>query len=203
MIPNMRVALILPEPLAVDRAFLRIHNRACKDALRDEAIKHWKDRIPGHFKDEARAKYGHMPRKPRYIAMKQRIFGRTTDLVLTGRTRTKMTREQPQIQLGGKASNTDGSIGALRLTMRLKFPFGAKAQAGIANKARQGIRHTGPRTAGVTIAQMRKEISKILPEEARAIANSFRAGYMRHLNKELASRPKIRKRISPAGRAAA
>ncbi len=201
MIPNMRISIEAPEPLLTDGGFVRLHNQVAKQALRDEAVKHWKDRIPGHFDPRARGKYGHMARKPKYEAMKRRVFGRVIDLVLTGQTRSKITKTQPDIRVGGQAyvSTKSSGAGGLNLTMTMRLPFGVEAQRAIAKKARAGIRHTGPRTAGVTIAQMKSELAAITEDERRAIAASFLAGYIRLLNKELRSRPRIRKRIESAG----
>lgn len=190
----MRISIEAPEPLLTDGGFVRLHNQVAKTALREEAVKHWKNRIPGHFDPRARGKYGHMKRKPKYEAIKQRIFGHITDLVLTGQTRSKITKTQPEIRVGGQAYGSTRA-GGLNLTMTMRLPFGVEAQRAIAKKARAGIRHDGPRTSGVTIAQMKTELAAITEDERRAIAASFRQRYLELLNKELRSRPKIRKRI--------
>lgn len=195
MLPTFHVTIDAPEPLITDGGFVRLHNQVAKQALREEAIKHWKNRIPGHFDPRARGRYGHVKRKPKYEAMKQRVFGRVIDLVLTGQTKSKITKTQPDIRIGGAAF---GGKRELALTMTMRLPFGIEAQRAIAKKIRRGERHTGPRTAGVTIAQMKQEIAAITEDERRAIAASFHHRYTELLNKELQSRPRIRKRIEAA-----
>ncbi len=199
MIPSMRVGLIAPEPLVTDGGFLRIHNRSSKDALRSEALEHHKKRIPLHFRATARGKYGYKERKPGYKARKYREGYGRTDLVRTGATRDKMSGEEPKIRLGGKAANPDGSTGQLKLTMRLAFPFGLEAQAAHAKRAasekRTGKSVPTRSNTGVTIADMRQEIGKIIADEARKIADGFHARYTKNLNHELRSRPRIRKRL--------
>ncbi len=180
----MRLSLIAPEPVLTDRAFVRIHNRAAKSALEEQAIKHWKERIPDHFDEAKQGKYPMAERSPEYQRIKERRYGRKAKLVKTGRTRTAMTRNRPTIRLGGRAANPDGTAGSLRLTMILKFPFTVTSDAS---------------QRGVTGDQMRREIGVILPEEARQIIEGFEAGYVKHLNRELASRPRIRKRYEAAG----
>ena len=199
MIPAMRVGLIAPEPLMTDRAFLRIHNRAAKDALRDQALEHHKKRLPGHFKATGRGKYGYKERKPGYKARKYREGYGRTDLVRTGATRDKMTGEDPKIRMGGKAANPDGSTGQLKLTMRLSFPFGLDAQHSHEQRAdaerKFGRQFPMRENTGVTIADMRKEIGKIIATEARQIADGFHLGYVKNINAELKSRPRIRKKL--------
>jgi hypothetical protein len=199
MLPNMRISIEAPEPLLTEGGFVRLHNQVAKTALREEAVKHWKDRIPGHFDPRARGKYGHMKRKPKYEAMKQRVFGRVIDLVLTGQTRSKITKTQPEIRMGGSAL---GGKNALSLTMTMRLPFGLEAQKAHATRAtrtKQGIQQRPARTRpGVTIAQMKTELAAITEDERRAIAASFRQRYLELLNKELRSRPKIRKQIESA-----
>jgi hypothetical protein len=177
----MRIGLIAPEPLLTDRAFVRLHNRVAKDALRDEALHHWKRRIPDHFRATARAKYSYKERTPRYKAIKMRQGYGRTDLVRTGATRDKITREQPTIRMGGRAANPDGTTGQLKLTMRMRFPF-PLGQAG----------------SGVTGDQMKKEVGRILPVEGSDVAAGFKKRYLDYLNKALATRPKLRKRYDAA-----
>lgn len=203
-LPQMRVALIAPEPMLTDRAFVRIHNRAAKDSLRGQAIGHWKKRLPGHFQATARSKYGYKDRTPKYKAIKYRQGYGRTDLVRTGANKRKMLGEEPQIRAGGRAANPDGTAGQLRLSMILRFTFGAAAQVStakrIATGQRRGIVIDKRATAGVTIDQMRKEIATILPSEGGEIAQGFAKGYTVHLQDEISRRPRIRKRIEALNR---
>src|SRR4051794_35425706 len=105
MLPQLRVALIAPEPLLDDRSFIRIHNKAAKLALRDEAQTHWKKRIPGHFTASAGSKYGYKERQPKYRAIKKSRYGVNIDLVASGHTRDEITRTVPEIRIGGRAAS--------------------------------------------------------------------------------------------------
>lgn len=200
-VPTVRANLVAPEPLLRERSFLRIHNRAAKDALRAEAEKHHKERIPGHFTRSAAQKYGHMRRTPRYMRMKARRWGSVTDLVKTGDTKDEMT-QNAVIRVGGKAADADGTSGELRVTIELRFPFGRDAQKAVAKAIRTGkLRrgHTsGAHRSGVTIRQMRKEIASITDAEHTQIARGFLRRYGENLASALSRAPRIRKRVQAA-----
>lgn len=198
----MRVALIAPDALLDDRAFLRIHNKAAKDALRECAITHWKTRIPGHFRKQSQAKYGYEPRKPIYRTLKARRMKSRTDLVYSGKTRDAVTSTQPTIRAGGRAANPDGSSGQLKLSMTMKLPFGVDAQKSVAKAVRRGKYSrghvSGEHRPGVTIADMSSEIAAITTDEAKDIGQQFAKLYGEKLKAALATRPKIRKRLDAA-----
>jgi hypothetical protein len=182
----------------VERSFLRIHNRCAKNALREEAVKHHKERIPLHFQRSARQKYGYQPRKEKYMRFKARVFRSVTDLVKRGKTKDAMTQGESKIRLGGKAADENGVFGGMKATLELPFPIGTDAQKRIAKriKSGKGTRPTGPRGTGVTIPQMKKEIATIIPTESRDIAQGFLRRYGQHLARELARAPRIRKRVA-------
>lgn len=187
-IPSMRVGLIAPEPYLQDRAFIRIHNRAAKDALEEVAKHHHKVRIPQHFTLGASEKYGYAERKPKYKKYKLRRWNEPRDLVSgdnrNPKTKDYMARQTPRIRLGGKAANPDGTAGQLRLTMGLSFPFPLSRDV---------------TAAGVSGQQMKREIAAITANEAKEIAEMFKQRYLFHLKKQLANRPRIRKRLTEAG----
>ncbi len=167
----------------------RLHNKIGKESLRKELVNHQRTRIPGHFQATNRQKYSHMPRKEGYKYKKYRIFRSRTDLVATGRTRDAMTRMY-QIRIGGTASGELGMTGQLIL----RFPFTQTQEF----RASQKKRYSKPQElrrnpVGVTIDQMRKEISTIILAERAEISKSFGKTYASELNKELASRPRIKK----------
>jgi hypothetical protein len=204
-IPTVRATIVAPEPLLNERSFLRLHNRCAKEALRDEGLHHWKDRIPRHFTRSAHQHYGYAPRSPAYMRFKARRYHSATDLVKTSQTKDEMTKTPPVIRAGGKASDDAGHAGQLRLTLVFPFHPGQKAHEHYRNLAskygRLAVRAAKKRAAkrtGVTIDQMRKEIATILPEEARDTARRFLRGYGRRLSTGLAKAPRIRKRVSAA-----
>jgi hypothetical protein len=201
-LPTVRATIAAPEPLLKERSFLRIHNRAAKDALRKEGEHHHKERMPGHFKRSAHAKYGYKQRSPAYIRKKARRWRSTLDLVKTGRLRDEITKTPPVIRVGGKAADDEGNTGNLRLTLTMPFHVGAKAQESYARAAESGYRPTRNTTivgrAGVTIRQMRRELAAITEDEGREIARGFLKRYGRNLAVALARSPRIRKRVAAA-----
>lgn len=203
--PTVRANLVAPEPLLRERSFLRIHNRAAKDALRDEAEKHHKERIPGHFTRGAAQKYGHMRRTPRYMRMKARRFGSVADLVKTAASRDEMIANA-KIRVGGKAADDEGNSGNLNASIELRFVFGRDAQKAVAKAIRTGKLRRGHRSgahrSGVTIAQLRKEISTITDGEHYQVARGFLRRYGENLASALSRAPRIRKRVQAAKAAA-
>ncbi|MDQ3288917.1 MAG: hypothetical protein M3Q42_11805 [Pseudomonadota bacterium] len=204
-LPTVRATIAAPEPLLQERSFLRLHNRAAKDALREEGEKHHKQRMPGHFQRSAAGKYGHMRRKEKYIRFKARRWRSVTDLVKTGATKMAMLQSQPTIRVGGKAADDDGKSGSLRLTLTMPFPPGAGAQQAYAQASPYARKQMKQRAAKeqaaasrVTIQQMRKELATIIDPEARDIAKGFIQRYGRHLARALAKSPRIRKRVAAA-----
>lgn len=199
-VPTVRATIAAPEPLLNERSFLRIHNRCAKDALREEGVKHHKERLPGHFTRSAHGKYGHQDRKPAYIRFKARRYRSVTDLVKSGGTRNHMLNSPPKMRIGGKAAADDGSSGSLKLTLELSFPFGQAAQKSVARRIRTNTRPTRGQTvtSGVTIKQMRREIGAITQPEGQQIARGFIRGYGRLLAERLAKSPRIRKRVAAA-----
>lgn len=201
-LPTVRATIVAPEPLLNERSFLRLHNRAAKDALREEGLKHHKERIPQHFTRAAAGKYGHRRRKEAYMRYKARKFRSVLDLVKSGQTRQDMINTPPKIRIGGKAAGDDGQSGELRLTLTLPMHVGNKAQLSHAKRVirtRRGqVHRQRAATAGVDIKQMRREIGAITQDEGRDIAVGFKRGYGRNLAIALAKAPRIRKRVAAA-----
>jgi hypothetical protein len=208
VLPTVRATIVAPEPLLNERSFLRLHNRCAKEALRDEGLNHWKTRIPGHFSRSAHSRYGYQARSQRYMRIKARRWRSVTDLVKTGHLKNDMVNTPPVITIGGKAADESGASGGLKLKLVMPFHIGQEAQAHYANlatlfgrKAVFAAMNNAARRAGVTIAQMQKEIATIVPEEYRAIARGFLKGYGRRLGEALARSPRIRKRVQAAAAA--
>lgn len=208
-LPTIRATLVAPEPLLVERSFLRLHNRCAKEALREQGTYHWQKRLPQHFLRSAHARYGYQGRSPKYMRIKARRWHSATDLVKTGHLKSDVLNTPPVIRIGGKASDDDGNAGGLKLTLTLPFHPGTKANAGYAELALaygSGAVHAAKKNAarraaymiGVSIQQMRKELAAITDDEARDTARRFLRGYGQRLAAGLARAPRIRKRVAAA-----
>ena len=195
MLPISTFTLVYPDVLADTQGGRRLHNKAGKEAMEGQLALHHRKRIPGHFDANNRSKYSHMARKEKYKRWKYRRFGSRTDLVASGATRAAMTRIR-QTQIGGTASGETG----LRGKLILKFPFTSRAKFQQWQRTKAGRpRHqanVATRGPGVTIDQMRLEISTVTDQENREIADGLATDYTQRLNAALASRPRLRKKIS-------
>lgn len=139
----------------------RTHDRIAKQAVHDVLDIHWSRRIPGHFQRPAHGKYKYAERSKRYRFRKQKKYGSSIDLVMSGRTRDLMT-SQRRIVIRGTAA---GGTLTGRLILRFPFPGGS-----------QRFRKTGTRQA-VTIQQMAREIEAFTPEEITQINAEVRERY--------------------------
>jgi hypothetical protein len=189
MLPANTYTFEYPDVLNDTQGVHRLHNKVGKEAMRQELLNHHRKRIPLHFDQNNRTKYNHMPRKEGYKFRKYKKFRSRTDLVATGRTKDAM-RRMYQLRIGGTASGETG----LRGQLILRFPFTQTAVFQQSQKKRYGKPREQRRVAvGVTIDQMRKEISTVIAAEQREIATNLGANYTKLLNNELASRPRIKK----------
>jgi hypothetical protein len=171
----------------------RTHNKIANTAMRETLLTHATRRIPQHFARPAHSKYGYAERSKPYRFFKQRKYGSAIDLVMTGRTKHAMS-SQRQITVGGTATG-----GTLRGDLKLRFPFGLAAQQAHARRARgqskgaplsaRGRRDGKPR---VTIAQMRKEIATITPDEASQITAELRDRYVEGVKTTAGPRQRIK-----------
>lgn len=174
-IPRLIVALEIPAPLIDGEEMERLHNRSARRAMRDTLLHHHKKRLPEHFKQTARHRYGYAARKPKYKAQKRRQFGSITDLVKTGRMRDQMLNAPPKPILTGSAGR--GVLtGRILLRMRL------------ANIGRVG--------KGVTPADMKEEIEKILPNEEQESASLYGSTFTHEINEGIRRSRVIRKQMA-------
>ena len=173
MIPHMQIVLVLPAMLADTSRFKRDHNTSVKQALRAELVNHHKKRIPGHFKQSARAKYGYKTRKRKYKQIKLHQFRSTRDLVKTGITESQFKARYQKISVKGQA--TAGSVTG---TMFFKWPFPVGKDSG---------------KAGVNVEQMSSELEAFTEEERNDVLKSFTARYLKILEARL--KPLVRKKI--------
>lgn len=168
-IPVARYTIEMPEILLDSE---RVHNRLVKEIVKEEAFKHWRGRIPQHFRQGTQKKYNFAPRmsfvgKLPYNAWKARKFRSRTDLVKTGATKREM-ENNAQIIVSGAAS---GGKRAIAARIVLKFPFGG-GSGRFKKESRQSQ----------LIMQLASEISRVTMNEAKEISLSIGDQYVRKLN---------------------
>lgn len=159
----------------------RVWNKIVKDAVREALVYHHNTHIPRHFKRDARQRYEHKPRSEKYKAWKKRRFGSLLDLVLTGRTRDKLTKPQgyDKIVVGGAA---EGGKKSLEGKLIYQFGFVQDIKNYYASKkAQTNTRDPRARKAGqrqqnpnrVTLRDMRAELQRITQDEADDLRTVF------------------------------
>lgn len=185
----MSFSLTLPECIDPE-ASLRKQNSAMKEAMRTAMKTHHRERIPKHFRADARTRYGHAERTRKYNAFKRRFMGSRRDLVKTGRTEKEM-KANARITIGGT------SLTGLKAKMKLRFgwedrPVQDQKMVNVLQEAFQKrLRRAGGdrflaellkrQTAGVTLNQMRKEITTIRPDELQEFADEFAQEYAKRI----------------------
>tara|TARA_R100000808_G_scaffold24931_1_gene59486 strand:- start:15888 stop:16463 length:576 start_codon:yes stop_codon:yes gene_type:complete len=178
-LPEVGFAITAPAPIHDSARFMRIHNRASKNAVRTTLLKHRLEVLPKHFQRGNRSRYDHMPRKTRTRTVKKQKFNSVTDLVKTGKTRDHMTSQFPVIRVGGSAQSV------MKGTMHLTFPFPVNLEM-----------DGGKDGKGVTQAQMAKEIGAWTEDESRGAADDMAQFYKEFLEQELADAPRLRKKLA-------
>lgn len=168
-IPVARYTIDMPEIMLESE---RVHNRLVKEIVKEEAFKHWRGRIPQHFRQGTQKKYNFAPRlsfvgRLPYNAWKARKFRSRTDLVKTGATKREM-ESNAQIVVSGSASGGKKGISA-RITLR--FPFG-----GGSGRFRKETRQSQ------LIKQLASEISRVTMSEAKEISLGIGDQYVKKLN---------------------
>lgn len=177
------VQLTVDVPTRFADIAVRHHNRFVKDALGIAMVNHFRNVIPGHFKQDAHAKYGYATRDPKYIRSKIKRYGHGTDLVKTGASREYMTHNFT-LTLGGAAEGGKRPISA---TLSLRFPFKGGTGAQRDNSVQQ--RRT------IDIRQMIHEMQAMTDQERRKIADDF---WTEYCNKVRAFRGRRQRRRMPA-----
>lgn len=191
-----KIVCTLEVPARFEDITKRHHNRIAKDAVRNVLEYHWKHRIPLHFRQDARGRYGYKPRSEKYKALKNRRFRSRRDLVLTGASEERMKREH-RITVGGTAEK-----GTLTGTLIVAFSWVKRVQAAFAKKARfarrlgvsaDALEPSKPRAKpSVTIQDMKREIQRMTPDEIKDVAAQFRAEYMRLAERLRSGRKRVR-----------
>jgi hypothetical protein len=164
----------------------RTHDRIAKTAMRETLLTHATTRILLHFARPAHDRYGYAERSPHYRHFKQKRFHTSIDLILSGRTKHAMTTQR-QITVGGSATGGD-----LKGDLKLRFPWNltgnggqttvqaahARRRAGLSKGAPLSARARRDGKPRVTIAQMRKEIATITPDERSQMVAELRDRYV-------------------------
>lgn len=186
-LPNFIWTIEVPERPA-DLA-KRYHNQYAKEALR-EAIATWhesKQGFPKHFKRDARERYQHFPRDPKYKKFKARKYKSTVDLIKTGRTQRRML-SQYQMRAVGSAEGKN-----LNATLILTFPF-----KGGTGRFRNDIKRSKERQQQAVqnqqwIMRMKTELQRFDQDDPVLLAKWFGEFYMDKVNAHRAGRKRIRK----------
>lgn len=154
--------LMIDPKSRINRAFTRF----TKMALKKEMLFHHQRRIPDHFHRWRQAKYGYTQRSARVKEIKSRF--NQPDLVETGRTKERMTRE---IQI------THPRVGeGIGVRGILRWPV--------------GFRFSGAAVEGVTPEVMADEISRWTLTEEKVAAVHVRDTLVDLLQQKLSTRAK-------------
>lgn len=154
----------------------RAHNLAAKGTGSPKGAmvvvlqEHHQRRIPGHFKQYARAKYRHKARSPIYKAFKRKKFHSITDLVRTGKTE-RMATGMARIRIGGTFGTFNKSAATVGIVGHLVMPVGFKMRWRDSSNPR-----------AVRTEDMAREITAINPDEAAEMASTFQRVYTHNLN---------------------
>ena len=184
LVPSIHATLEATFAFVDSARMRRIHEKAVRNAITDTLLKHWRKRVPQHFKQNARTRYDHDERKAPYKKIKRRQHHSITDLVKTGRTKFAMTTRKPRVQFGGGAGLRSSLGAGTRGRIFLSFPFPTSRD------------NFTP--GGVRIAQMAKEISTWTSDEVQQAAREFQLSYQEHLILLLARSPRLKKKFGPA-----
>jgi hypothetical protein len=173
----------------------RHFNRMAKESMRETLAYHHEFNLPLHFQPSARSRYGYKPRKQSWVMHKQKKWGQGgMDLVATGNSKSRILSKPAQIIIGGAA---EGGKHPISGKLTVKFAFSGRVGWQQADKAY--FRRTGryenaakrPRTApqaNVTLADMKREVRAITPEERRTLAAKFKENLMAKMNAHRAGR---------------
>ncbi len=171
-------------PAVWDSTFRGIQsfNRAVKWAAVKTMKLHHKKRIPKHFTQQARHRYGYQERRPGYKAKKKADVGSITDLKYSGESSAVLSRRYKRIRVGTGAyqfGGNKGAAGMVDVTMELRWPF--------------PVSNDNEDPTAVTIRQMGEEVSSWTEEEARKAGAEFLNFFMHAYAQEVAGIKMTRK----------
>lgn len=173
--PQMVCTLDIPtraEDLAI-----RYHNKYLKEALFDAVVR-WQgheDGFKARFKREAKTRFHHFERAPKYKAMKARKYHSTVDLIKTGDSKEEMLHRF-KVQIGGTAENK-----SITVTIRTRFAF--KGGTGRFRKDTQ---------QALKIERMIAEVQDCDEKDGEMVAKWTLEGYMKRLKEHRSARKRIR-----------
>ena len=91
----------------------RVHAKLLRKVRKAVLLKHWRERMPGHFTRSAFGKYPEYKRREvKYERMKAKVYGTSRPNVKTGQTREVILKTAPKITATQKQA-----------TMRFRLPF--------------------------------------------------------------------------------
>lgn len=166
----------------------RHHDRICKEALRESVTKYHdvKEGFEKHWRRDARQRYNHKPRDPKYQKWKARRFKSTVDLKKTGRTQTRML-SQWQIKAGGNATDK-----TLSVTLVVSFPFKGGTGSFNRKKPRSAMRQRQAEQNWKWIEQMKIELQRFDEQDPVNLAKWFGEFYWQKVNAFRSGRKRVR-----------
>ena len=166
---------VIETPTRPEDIAKRHHNRIAKQAVRNTMERFHREKVPDRFKQDARRRFKHFERSPKYKKFKLRRHQSTIDLVKTRRTKNWMTRAY-KLRVGGSAGG-----GNLKATLILTFPF--KGGSGrFKRRTRQSDK----------IGQMILEIQRFAADEPAILAEWFKEEYMKLVENFRSTRKRTR-----------
>jgi hypothetical protein len=172
--------------------YTRDHARFLRAAFWGAAEFHHERHIPRHFEPFASVKYRYLPRSRSYNKVKERLFGTTQPLVLSGTTRDTVTRM--------KTIRATPKGASLKMDLPIKGGSGRFLTAEAAERlARAGKRSTRTITrkavdSALRVRQIITEIEAISSDELVRLAQEVRDRYVAGAN-DLKAQGGGRKRI--------
>ena len=166
----------------------RLHNKFAKEAIR-ETIEDYHDRKSGfakHWRRDARQRYNHKPRNPKYQAIKAKKYRSTIDIKKTGLTEQKMLSEW-KVTSGGNAGDK-----TLNVTLIVRFPFKGGTGSFRTNKKRSAQRQRQAEQNWRWIEQMKIELQRFDDKDPVELAAEFGKRYWAKVEAHRGSRKRIR-----------
>lgn len=191
MFPELGFIFLIDAPLMDSKRYVAMDNKIHKECVRETLAWWHMKKLPLHFKQTNRNRYGHKPRSSGWKAKKRTVHHSITDLVASGETKRKMSSAfSRKISVGGTAATV------LNGMLTLGFPFPPTS-----GNPRPGRRRRNDPSVvrGVSTKDMAAEISAWSPEDIVEAGDFYLALYEKKLQKQLDRSPKWRREITAAG----
>ncbi len=166
---------IIDIPTRAEDIAKRHHNRLAKAAIRDVMERFHREKVPDRFKQNARQRFKHFDRSPKYKKFKLRRHGSTRDLVKTGRTERWMTRAY-KLTISGNATS-----GNLKANLSMRFPF-----KGGSGRSKKRTRQSDK------MQKMIREIQRFADDEPALFATWLKEAYMKRVESFRSTRKRTR-----------